>query len=61
MKKPELKPVKAWPPEVREALMTLIAFTVNEGSSTMVFDVFKAKTPDRALGSFEIRVTKTAG
>lgn len=38
--------------------MQLIAFTVNENADVMSFSVHRAKTPERKLGSWEIRVSK---
>jgi hypothetical protein len=54
---PQPTPVTEWPPEVQDALFQLIAFTVNEGATQIMFTV-PAKTKDQKLGTFEIVVRR---
>jgi hypothetical protein len=47
------------PPRIREALLELVAYLVNEGSESILFDLKDLATEDRQLGSFEVHVRRS--
>jgi hypothetical protein len=55
---PMPKPVESWPPEVQEALFTLVAFACNEQADQMMFSLQGLTAGDTPLPEFEVTIRR---
>lgn len=55
---PKVHPVTQWPPEVQRALFELVAFTVNQQTPMLNFNLNDLKHDGQPLGNYRITIER---